>query len=61
MTDVEDEGGTVLAAFRLRDGPGGPCEGSARVRFTFRGDKFSEWRQLVEQPQPQGPVAMHSH
>ena len=27
VTDVEDEGDTVLAAFRLRDGPGGPCDG----------------------------------
>ncbi len=56
VTDVKDEGDTVLAAFRLRDGPGGPCEGSARVRFTFRGGKFSEWRQLAEPARPTGPV-----
>jgi len=61
VTDVEDEGDTVLAAFRLRDGVGGPCEGSARVRFTFRDRKFSEWRQLADPAQPQGPVAMLSH
>ncbi|HZI90298.1 MAG TPA: nuclear transport factor 2 family protein [Thermoleophilaceae bacterium] len=61
VTDVEDEGETVLAAFRLRDGTGGPCDGSARVRFTFRDGKFSEWRQLAEPPEPQGPVAMLSH
>jgi hypothetical protein len=61
VTDVEDEGETVLAAFRLRDGTGGPCDGTARVRFTFRDGKFSEWRQLPEPAQPQGPVAMLSH
>ncbi|MEK6228545.1 MAG: nuclear transport factor 2 family protein [Actinomycetota bacterium] len=61
VTDVEDEGDTVLAAFRLRDGTGGPCDGSARVRFTFRDGKFSEWRQLAEPPEPRGPVAMVSH
>jgi len=56
VTDVEDEGDTVVAAFRLRGGTGGPCEGSARVRFTFRDGKFSEWRQLAGPAQPEGPV-----
>ena len=56
VTDVEDEGDTVLAAFRLRDGPGGPCDGAARVRFRFRDGKFSEWRQLAEPAQPEGPT-----
>jgi len=56
VTDVEDEGDTVVAAFRLRGGAGGPCEGSARVRFTFRDGKFSEWRQLAGPEQPEGPV-----
>jgi len=56
VTDVKDEGETVIAAFRLRDGPGGPCDGAARVRFRFREGKFSEWRQLTEPAQPPGPV-----
>ena len=52
VTDVEDEGETVLAAFRLRGGPFGGCDGgTARVRFRFRAGKFSEWRQLPE-PEP---------
>ena len=48
VTDVDGEGDDLLAAFRLRDGPGGSCEGSARVRFRFRNGKFTEWRQLPE-------------
>ncbi|HYP47167.1 MAG TPA: hypothetical protein VEQ61_00890 [Thermoleophilaceae bacterium] len=58
LTDLERERGrgTVLAAFRLRDGSGGPCEGGARVRFRFRGGKFAEWRQLPQPEQPDGPV-----
>lgn len=57
VTDVDDEGDTVLAAFRLRDGPGGDCDGSARVRFRFRGQRFREWRQLAEPQTPPGAVA----
>lgn len=52
LTDVEDEGDTSLAAFRLRRGPGGPCEGAARVRFTIRDGLIHEWRQLPEAPPP---------
>ena len=51
VTDIEDEGKTWLAAFKLRPGPGSPasCGGDGvRVRFRFRGGKFSEWRQLPE-------------
>jgi hypothetical protein len=53
VTDVERQGGSVVAAFRLRPGTGPPaaCEGDARVRFRFRGGRFSEWRQLPE-PEP---------
>jgi hypothetical protein len=57
VTDIDDEGRTTLAAFRLRQGPGGPgarCDGSARVRFTIRSGKFTEWRQLPEPPPPAG-------
>ena len=55
VTDVEDEGATVLAAFRLRGrGCGG---GSARVRFRFRDGKFAEWRQLAEPAAPEGEIA----
>jgi hypothetical protein len=55
LTDTKDEGRTTLAAFRLRKGPGGPCHGSARVRFTIAQGKVKAWRQLPEQPS--GPVA----
>jgi len=54
LADTKDEGRTTLAAFRLRRGPGGPCHGSVRVRFTIEGGKMREWRQL---PAPEsGPV-----
>ena len=50
VTDVKDEGGTVVAAFRLRpgSGPRRACDSNARVRFKFSGNKFTEWRQLVD-------------
>lgn len=55
VTDVDDEGETVIAAFRLRGGPEGGCDGgTARVRFLFRGGKFAEWRQLTEPPPLEG-------
>ena len=44
----------VLATFRLRKGPGGPCSGLVRVRYTIRKGKFTEWRQLEE---PEGEAA----
>ena len=44
----------VLATFRLRKGPGGPCSGLVRVRYTIRDGKFTEWRQLEE---PEGREA----
>ena len=40
----------VLATFRLRAGPGGACSGLTRVRYTIRKGKFTEWRQLPEEP-----------
>ena len=52
LVEVEDEGERVLATFRLRDGPGGACDGFVRVRFAFRDDRFSEFRQL-EQDSPE--------
>jgi hypothetical protein len=54
LTDVDDEGDTSLAAFRLRRGPGGPCSGAARVRFTIRDGLIREWRQLPEAPAAPG-------
>lgn len=50
VTDVKDEGRTVVAAFRLRpgSGPKRACNSNARVRFKFSGNKFTEWRQLVD-------------
>jgi hypothetical protein len=44
----------VLATFRLREGPGGPCSGLTRVRYTIFKGKFTEWRQLPDSPS--GPV-----
>jgi hypothetical protein len=53
LVDVEDEPGPKsLASFRLRRGPGGPCSGIVKVRFTIREGKFTEWRQLPEEPEP---------
>ena len=58
VTDVDDEGETVVAAFRLRGGPEGGCDGgTARVRFLFREGKFAEWRQLAEPPPVEGEAA----
>jgi hypothetical protein len=55
LTDVKDEGPTTLATFRLRAGPGGPCQGEVQVRFTIRDGKFTEWRQLPQDDQaPEG-------
>ena len=54
LAGVDDEPGPKsLASFRLREGPGGPCSGIVKVRFTIREGKFTEWRQL---PEPTGPV-----
>jgi hypothetical protein len=46
LVGLKDEGGTVLATFSLREGPGGPCSGPVKVRYTIREGKFTEWRQL---------------
>ena len=46
LVELEDEGKTVLASFTLRRGPGGPCTGIVKVRYTIRKGKFTEWRQL---------------
>jgi hypothetical protein len=55
LVDVQDDPGPkTLASFRLREGPGGPCSGIVKVRFTIRRGKFTEWRQLPEQPEPPG-------
>jgi hypothetical protein len=57
LAGVEDEPGPKsLASFTLREGPGGPCSGVVQVRFTIRKGKFTEWRQLPEEPEPAGPV-----
>ena len=60
LAGVEDEPGPrTLASFRLREGPGGPCSGIVKVRFTIRRGKFTEWRQLPEEPEAPdsvGPV-----
>ena len=60
LAGVKDEPGPKsLASFRLREGPGGPCSGIVKVRFTILEGKFTEWRQLPEEPEglePTGPV-----
>ena len=55
VSDTKDEGRTTVAVFHLRRGPGGPCHGNVRVRFTIEGGKMKEWRQLPEHES--GPVA----
>jgi hypothetical protein len=53
---LKDEGDRVLATFTLREGPGGPCTGLVKVRYTIREGKFTEWRQLPEsRPLPAPP------
>jgi hypothetical protein len=55
LVGIEDEPGPkTLASFRLRAGPGGPCSGIARVRFTIRKGRFTEWRQLPGRPDASG-------
>jgi hypothetical protein len=63
LTDVEDEGDTSLAAFRLREGRGGRCGAgdgageTARVRFLIEDGRIVEWRQLPADPAPQGEIS----
>jgi hypothetical protein len=59
VTDVEDEGRTIVAAFRLSRGRRGGCRGggTARVRFVFENGKFKEWRQLLESDRPPSQIA----
>jgi hypothetical protein len=58
LADVEDEPGPrALASFALRRGPGGPCSGIVKVRFTISAGKFTEWRQLPEEPEAPGEPA----
>jgi hypothetical protein len=57
LAGVKDEPGPrSLASFRLREGPGGPCSGIVKVRFTIKKGRFTVWRQLPEEPEPTGPV-----
>jgi hypothetical protein len=44
----EERSAKVLATFSLRAGPGGPCRGEVKVRYTIKHGKFTEWRQLPE-------------
>ena len=46
VVGVEHEGERLLVSFRLRTGPGGPCQGIVKVRFSFEGMRFSEFLQL---------------
>jgi hypothetical protein len=57
LVEVDDEGERVLATFRLRNGPGGSCDGFVKVRFAFRDGRFSEFLQLEQdRGGPGGPV-----
>jgi hypothetical protein len=57
LITLKHESRTVLASFRLRRGPGGPCSGVVKVRYTIREGKFTEWRQLPpEEPAPGEPA-----
>jgi hypothetical protein len=53
---LKEEGASkVLATFHLRAGPGGPCRGQVKVRYTIKHGKFTEWRQLPgREPAPAG-------
>ena len=56
---LRHEGARVLATFSLRAGPGGPCDGEVRVRYTIKQGKFTEWRQVPRgdgQTAPLGPA-----
>jgi hypothetical protein len=57
VTRVVEEKRDTLAYFRLKRGPGGPCHGVVRVRFTIHGGKFSQFRQLPGQSEPPGNPA----
>jgi hypothetical protein len=56
VVDVDDEGRTSLATFQLYDGPGGPCTGSVRVRFTIERRHFEVFRQLPDSPADDTPT-----
>ena len=59
LIELEDEGARVLATFSLRAGPGGPCDGEVKVRYTIKQGKFTEWRQVPRgdgQTAPLGPA-----
>lgn len=59
VTDIEGEGGRLLADFRLREGRDGQCAegGSAQVRFVIRDGKIREWRQIPSRPIAPGEIA----
>jgi hypothetical protein len=57
VTRLVEEKDDTLAYFRLKRGPGGPCHGTVRVRFTIHGGKFSQFRQLPGQSEPPGNPA----
>ncbi len=53
LIDLKGSGAHVLATFRIRAGPGGPCSGLVKVRYTIREGKFTAWRQLPNiRPKP---------
>jgi hypothetical protein len=57
VTRVVEERLYTLASFRLKRGPGGPCHGTVRVRFSIHGGKFSQFLQLPGQSAPPGDPA----
>jgi hypothetical protein len=52
LTVVRRIGGRPIATFRLREGPGGPCDGEAVVRFTIIKGKIARFDQLPTEREP---------
>lgn len=54
ITFIQGEEATTLVSFKLRQGRTGQCKegGTAQVRFTIRGGRIQQWRQLPEQTGP---------
>ncbi len=56
LVRLENEGHRhVLATFSLKEGPGGRCSGTVKVRYTIVKGKFTEWRQLPNQDRQLAP------
>jgi predicted small lipoprotein YifL len=55
LTRVERDGRYTVGTFQLVERPGQKCDGpgnTAQVAFVFKGDRISEWRQVLAPPDP---------